>query len=355
MFTQNVVQAAPVVLSRKHMKVSRGKVRAILINSGCANACTGEKGMRDALVSVRSVASHLGIEVSQVLVASTGVIGSPLPIQNVLKGIDLAASGLNSRGGNAAARAIMTTDTCDKQFAFEGILGGKKVRIGGMAKGSGMIHPNLATMLAFITTDASISPVDLDRMFRRVIDRTFNCLTVDGDTSTNDMVAVIANGVSGVKIDRRSAPLFERGLERVCEALAKSVARDGEGAGKFIEIRISRARSFAEARQVAKSIAHSPLVKTAMCGEELNWGRILCAAGYSGVKFIPEAVTLSVNGIPVFRRGSAVQSNRSKAEKSLKLPEIRVELDLASGIQRASVWTCDLTHGYIDINASYIS
>ncbi len=354
-FTQNLVQAAPVVLSRKHLKASGGRVRAVLLNSGCANACTGEKGMQDALVSARSLASHLGIEPSNVLVASTGVIGSPLPIRRVLQGISAAVSALNSRGGNAAARAIMTTDTREKSIALESRFGGKKVRIGGMAKGSGMIHPNLATMLAVITTDAQIPAVQLNRLFRRVIERTFNCLTVDGDTSTNDMVAVVANGASGARVEGRSAASFERGLARVCEELVKSIARDGEGASKFVEIRVRGANSFTDARCVAKSIAHSPLVKTALCGEELNWGRILCAAGYSGVDFRPESVTLSLNGIPIFRNGSAVASTRARAERSLRSRDIQIGLDLGVGDQSARVWTCDLTRQYIDINASYIS
>jgi glutamate N-acetyltransferase/amino-acid N-acetyltransferase len=249
----------------------------------------------------------------------------------------------------------MTTDTREKSIAIEAQVSGKRVRIGGMAKGSGMIHPNLATMLSVITTDAQIPQALLNRIFRRVSDRTFNCLTVDGDTSTNDMVAVIANGVSDARIEGRGALLFEKGLELVCEELVKRIARDGEGASKFVEIIVHSAKSFADARQVAKAIAHSPLVKTALCGEELNWGRILCAAGYSGVSFTPDSIILSLNRIPVFRNGAPVASTRARAEHSLRAREIQIELDLGEGRQSATVWTCDLTRRYIDINASYIS
>jgi glutamate N-acetyltransferase/amino-acid N-acetyltransferase len=311
--------------------------------------------MRDAALSARNLASSLKIAVAEVLVASTGVIGESLPVPKLLRGIGKAVAALNSQGGDAAARAIMTTDTVSKSISIETRVDGCPVRIGGMAKGSGMIHPDLATMLAVITTDASIQPAALRRVFRRVIDRTFNCLTVDGDTSTNDMVAVVANGASGVRIVDSNCRWFEDGLDRACEALASKIARDGEGASKFVEIRVEGAGSFESARKAAKAVAHSPLVKTALCGEELNWGRILCAVGYSGIDFDPERVRLSICGIPVFRRGAAVASMRAKAEKALEGRDIRIDLDLGGGEGEARVWTCDLTHGYIDINASYIS
>ncbi len=354
-FTQNLVQAAPVVLSRKHIEASRGQIRAILLNSGCANACTGEKGMQDALVSVRSLASLLGVEPNQVLAASTGVIGVPLPTRKVLQGISAAVSVLSSRGGDAAARAIMTTDTHEKSVAVECRINGKRVRIGGMAKGSGMIHPNLATMLAVVTTDAAISPRHLNRVFKNVLERTFHCLTVDGDTSTNDMVAVVANGASDVRIEGSLLSRFQEGLQRVCEELARKIARDGEGASKFVEIEVRGASTFGDARRMAKAIARSSLVKTALFGQELNWGRILCAAGYSGVFFNPESVNLAICGIPVFRRGVAVASTRVRAERALKSDEIRIRLDIAQGDESARVWTCDLTREYVNINASYIS
>lgn len=355
-FTLNRVQAAPVVLSKENLKISRGRMRAVLINSGCANACTGDRGMHDSVLSTQCLASHLNIEPSQVLVASTGVIGSFLPVPKLLKGIAAAASALNSQGGGAAARAIMTTDTREKSIAVEGRIGGKTVRISGMAKGSGMIHPQMATMLAVITTDVQVPARELNRILRYAVDRTFNCLTVDGDTSTNDTVVILANGVSGAAVsDQRSKSYFEKGLEMVCEELAKSIARDGEGATKFVEIQVRGTADFEAARKVAKTIAHSPLVKTALYGEELNWGRILCAVGYSGVPFDPERITLSLNGIPIFRNGTPVSATRARAEKAMKAKDLQIEVDLADGRAAARVWTCDLSHKYVDINASYIS
>ncbi len=354
-FTLNQVLAAPVIVSRRHLRRSRGKVRAIILNSGCANACTGEKGIRDAIQSAQRLALRLQVNPYHVLVASTGVIGQPLHMRRLLKGISLAVPVLSAKGGEDAARAIMTTDTRAKTYAVQGNIAGKAVRIGGMAKGSGMIHPQMATMLSVITTDAGLPRTLMDSIFRRVVDRTFNCLTVDGDTSTNDMVLLMANGASEAEVDSRSASYFEEGLERVCEALAKSIARDGEGATKFVEVTVQRAPSFADARRVAKAIAHSPLVKAALYGEELNWGRILCAAGYSGIPFNPDKVTLKVCGIPVFRNGTGISATRMRAEQALKSRDIQILLDLQKGNSAARVWTCDLTRGYIDINASYIT
>ena len=354
-FTLNRVQAAPVVLSKENLKASRGRIRAVVINSGCANACTGKQGMRDAAITVSHLASLLEIDPPQVLVGSTGVIGAPLPVRKVLSGISTAVAALNSKGGTAAVRAIMTTDTREKTFAVEGYIGGKKVRIGGMAKGAGMIHPNMATMISVVTTDIEATPADLNKILHSVVERTFNCLTVDGDTSTNDMVLLLANGVSGCRLDARSRAQFEEGLEEVCRQLAMSIARDGEGATKFVEIRVREAASFENARRVAKSIANSPLVKTAICGEEFNWGRIICAAGYSGVQFDPEKVAMSLNGIPAFRNGAPVASARGRAEKAMKAHDIEIEIKLGTGKAEAKVWTCDFSHRYVDINASYIS
>jgi glutamate N-acetyltransferase/amino-acid N-acetyltransferase len=355
-FTLNRVQAAPVILSKENLRHSRGRARAVLVNSGCANACTGERGMRDARISARCLASHLNVDPVRILVASTGIIGSFLPVPRVLKGISAAVSALNSRGGTAAVRAIMTTDTREKSLAVEGRIGGKTVRIGGMAKGSGMIHPQMATMLAVITTDVQAPPGELNRLLRRTVDRTFNCLTVDGDTSTNDTVFVLANGASDAALyDSRSGAFFENGLTLICEGLAKSIARDGEGATKFVEILVRGAADFGAARKAAKAIAHSSLVKTALYGEELNWGRILCAVGYSGVPFDPERITLSLNGIPLYQGGSPVNSARSRAEKAMRNHDLRIEVDLAGGRSAATVWTCDLSRKYVDINASYIS
>lgn len=354
-FTLNQVVAAPIIVSRRNLKRSRGNVRAIILNSGCANACTGEKGLRDAIESGQRVALRLRVSPNHVLVASTGVIGQPLRMNRLLKGISLAVPALSAGGGDDAARAIMTTDTRSKTCAVVGNIAGRPVRIGGMAKGSGMIHPQMATMLSVVTTDAGLPRTLMDSIFRRVVERTFNCLSVDGDTSTNDMVLLMANGASQAEVDSRSASYFEEGLESVCAALAQSIARDGEGATKFVEVTVQGALNFADARRVAKAIAHSPLVKTALYGEELNWGRILCAAGYSGVRFNPERVELKVCGIPVFRNGTGIAATRARAEQALKSSDIQILLDLQKGKSTARVWTCDLTRGYIDINASYIS
>ncbi len=354
-FTTNQVQAAPVLLSKKNMKASGSRIRAVLINSGCANACTGEKGMQDAIISAQSLASLLNIDAAQVIVASTGVIGEALPMRKLLKGISAAVTALNSSGGGAAMRAIMTTDTCEKTCAIEGRIDGAALRIGGMAKGAGMIHPQLATMIAAVTTDAAVPPKLLSRIVGKVIDRTFNCLTVDGDTSTNDMVLVLANGASDCRIEAPTCAAFEAGLELVCTELAKQIARDGEGATKFVEIEIRGAPRFEDARRVAKAIAHSPLVKTALFGQEANWGRILCAAGYSGVSFDPGKVSLTVCDIPLFKNGMPVPAAAARAQKALRAKDIRIELDIAQGDRSARVWTCDLSRKYVDINASYIS
>jgi glutamate N-acetyltransferase/amino-acid N-acetyltransferase len=355
-FTLNQVQAAPVLLSRDNLKHSRGRARAILMNSGCANACTGGRGMQDAVLCTQCLASHLELDPSRILVASTGVIGSFLPVKKMLKGIATGVSSLNSQGSSAAAQAIMTTDTREKSFAVEARMDGKTVRIGGMAKGAGMIHPNMATMLSAITTDVRIAPGQLNKIVHQVVDRTFNCLTVDGDSSTNDTVFVMANGASGAAVvDSGSAAFFEQGLEMLCEELAKSIARDGEGATKFVEVQVCGARDFKSARTVAKAIANSSLVKTALYGEEFNWGRILCAAGYSGVPFAPDRITLSLNGVTIFKDGSPVASTLKRAAGEMKAHDLRIEVDLGTGRRQARVWTCDLSHEYVDINGSYIS
>jgi len=354
-FTRNAIQAAPVLFSRKQLKLSGNRAQALLINSGCANACTGEKGLQNAAICAGSLASLLDLERNHVLVASTGVIGFPLPMTRMLKGIETAVSALSTRGGGAAARAIMTTDTFEKSFAVQGRIDGKAVRIGGMAKGAGMIHPDLATMIAVITTDAWLSPAALNRMLRRVVDRTFHCMTVDGDTSTNDTVAIFANGASGAKVEGRWTPRFEQGLTRVCEALAKSIARDGEGATKFVEIRVTGASSVSDARRIGKSVARSPLVKTAIFGEEPNWGRIVCAAGYSGVGLDPSHLSVRICGVTVFRRGEPVALNRRQARQLLRPDEVRIVIDVGAGDKTATVWTCDFSREYVNINAGYMS
>jgi len=354
-FTRNAAQAAPVILSRKHLRLCRGRAQALLVNSGCANACTGRKGLKDADICAGSLASQLELEKCRVIVASTGVIGAPLPLTKVLKGVSTAVSALSTRGGEAAARAIMTTDTHEKVYAIESRIKGKPVRIGGMAKGAGMIHPDMATMIAVITTDAHIPPLRLDRILRRAVDSTFNCLTVDGDTSTNDTVVLFANGASDVKVDGRWLAHFESGLTRVCEELARSIARDGEGATKFVEISVGGAASVRDARRVGMSVANSPLVKTALFGEELNWGRIVCAAGNSGVTFNPDLVTVSIGGVPLFQGGEPVTLTKRQARELMSARDIEISIALGMGDRSAKIWTCDMSREYIDINAGYMS
>jgi glutamate N-acetyltransferase/amino-acid N-acetyltransferase len=353
-FTTNCVQAAPVHVSREHLAKSKGRVRAMILNSGCANACTGAQGMRDAVACAGKLASILNVKREEILMASTGVIGARLPVRKIIDALPSAVSSAG-RDGVPPTRAIMTTDTFEKMVSVEAAIGGRRVRIGGMAKGAGMIHPQMATMLAVITTDFGVPAARLRALLRRVVAKTFNCLTVDGDTSTNDTVALIANGASGARISPATAGKFEEGLEIVCRELTKSIARDGEGATKFVEIAVSGAKDFGSARRVAKAIAQSLLVKTALSGEQLNWGRILCAAGYSGVAFPQERVKLDICGIPVYRHGSVVQRNYARAEAALKAHDLQIHFDLNAGSARAHVWTCDISREYVNINASYLS
>ena len=354
-FTTNQVQAAPVLLSRERIREKRGQNCAILLNSGCANACTGAAGLEDARTCTEVLARALERQPQDVLMASTGVIGPRLPVRKMTEGIRSAAAVLSRRGGRSASQAIMTTDTREKVASVRATVRRKPLHIGGMAKGAGMIHPDMATMLSVITTDARL-PYDLmTTIFRRVVERTFHCLTIDGDTSTNDTVFFMANGASGVTFDKGSVEFFEEGLYAVCEKLASSVARDGEGASKFVEIVVDGARSFEQARSVGKSVARSSLVKTALYGQQLNWGRILSAAGQSGVKFDPDAVTLLIGGIPVYAGGHPSPANHRRAEKILRKAKISIKLTLGQGPESAKVWSCDLGHEYIDINGTYIS
>ncbi|MFN3648645.1 MAG: bifunctional glutamate N-acetyltransferase/amino-acid acetyltransferase ArgJ [Armatimonadota bacterium] len=352
-FTTNQVCAAPVLVSREH--VAGGRLRAIAVNAGNANACTGEQGLRDARRMAELTAELIGAAPAEVLVASTGVIGRPLPIERLERGLRDAAARLRPDGGSEAARAIMTTDTRPKETAVEVVLDGRPVRIGGICKGSGMIAPNMATMLAFLTTDAEAEPAVLDALLRDAVERTFNCVTVDGDTSTNDTLAILANGASGVRVPASgpACEAFRNGLLAVCEHLAKELARDGEGATKLVEIRVTGARTPAEARQVALSIGNSPLVKTALFGNDPNWGRILCAAGYAGVPLDPARLRLDVAGVPLVRDGAPVPFDEPATSAAMKVAELPVELDLGLGPAEGRVWTCDLTYDYIRINAEY--
>ncbi|MCL4514812.1 MAG: bifunctional glutamate N-acetyltransferase/amino-acid acetyltransferase ArgJ [Firmicutes bacterium] len=355
-FTTNKVKAAPLILSMEHL--CRQRARAVVINSGNANACTGEQGMADARAMASGVAGALDIEPEEVVVGSTGVIGVRLPVEKALAGIKQAARALSATGGGDAVRAIMTTDTMVKECAVAVPIGEKTVTVGGMAKGSGMIHPQMATMLSVITTDAAIPAPLLKLALGGIIDRTFNMITVDGDTSTNDMVVVLANGRA------QNPPIVEQGedyarfcaaLHQVAGHLARAVVRDGEGASKFVEVRVEHAPTNADAKKIARAIATSNLVKTALYGEDANWGRILCAAGYSEADFDVGKVDIFIGPEMMAHRGEAVQFSEERAKSLLARKEIQIRVDLNQGENDAVVWTCDLTHDYVNINASYRS
>ncbi|MGI6712288.1 MAG: bifunctional glutamate N-acetyltransferase/amino-acid acetyltransferase ArgJ [Bacillota bacterium] len=357
-FTQNYVKAAPVLVSQQ--VVSQGIARAVVINSGNANACTGDKGVEDAHLMACWTAEGLGIDSKQVLVGSTGVIGHQLPMDRVKIGIKKAVPALSVDGGHQAAIAILTTDLATKEVAVQLNLGGTVVTIGGMAKGSGMIHPNMATMLAFITTDASIEQATLKNAVKKAADKSFNMITVDGDTSTNDMFVVLANGKAQNKIIKEAGAdldAFQEALDYVCIELAKMIAKDGEGASKLIEAEVMHAATEEDARTVAKAVVSSNLVKSAMFGEDANWGRILCSVGYSGARINPDKVDIwiaSANGAEKMAvQGMGLDFDENRSKEILKEKEIRIIIDLNEGTAGAKAWGCDLTYDYIKINADY--
>lgn len=353
-YTTNRVQAHPIRITREHIQA--GPIRAIVCNSGNANACNGPQGDEDARQMTRDVAAVLSIKPEEVVVASTGVIGVPMPMEKIAAGIRAAAQVLSRDGASDAAEAIMTTDTVPKEVAVALEMGGRHVTIGAMAKGSGMIHPNMATMLAFVTTDAQVEPDLLQTMVSQAVDRTFNLVTVDGDTSTNDMVVCLANGAADhppIAPDTQEAEAFAWALEWVMRHLARAIARDGEGATCLVEVQVTGAPDEAAARRIARSIAASNLVKTAVHGRDANWGRILCAAGYSGADFDPMRADLTIGGVLVASQGQGVAFDEEAAKQALIGPEVRIVLNLNSGLASATAWTCDLTADYIKINASY--
>jgi glutamate N-acetyltransferase/amino-acid N-acetyltransferase len=355
-FTSNLVKAAPVLVTMEHLE--SGFAGAIVVNSGNANACTGETGLRDARTMAAETAAALGISPQEVLVASTGVIGKALPIDDVRKGIRIAASRLSPRGSGDAAQAILTTDRTTKEIALIGRICGRDVSIGGICKGSGMIHPNMATMLGFITTDVAITPVMLKKALVQSVDESFNMITVDGDTSTNDMVLAMANGLAGnTVIDEEGLDFCEfcRGLRAVTAFLAKMIVKDGEGATKFVEVRVVGADTVEAARRIAKTVASSNLVKTAIFGADPNWGRILAAAGRAGVDFHPDLTDVYIGDVLVACSGKANGFDEAGARSVLAERNIEITIDLNIGNRTASAWTCDLTYDYVKINASYTS
>ena len=355
LFTTNQIYAAPVKLSRK--VAQKGYIRAFVINSGNANACTGEQGYKDAEEMARIAARCLKISEDEIIVASTGIIGRGLPMGKIAAGIKAAATSLGNTPthGNNVARAIMTTDTKQKDIAVRLKINNKDVIVGGITKGAGMIAPNLATMLCFLTTDVSISTLLLNECLRNAVEYSFNRITIDGHMSTNDTIAIIANGASGVNITSKGPELqlFQEGLNYVTSYLAKAIVKDGEGATKFIQIDVVGARSRSDATKIARSVADSPLVKTAINGCDPNWGRIVSAAGYAGVELDESKTNLYINDILIFAKGMPTQCDLNKLGTSMKGSDITIRLELGLGNCSDTVWTCDLSHEYITINAEY--
>ncbi len=362
-FTTNVVKAAPVKWDQKIVKESE-YAQVIVVNSGIANACTGAEGWNCCEETAEETAKLLDISKEHVLIGSTGVIGMQLPIERMKAGIaQLTENKLDTlEAGTDAAKAIMTTDTCKKEFAVQIEIGGKTVTIGGMAKGSGMIHPNMCTMLSFITTDAAITKSALQKALSADVKDTYNMISVDGDTSTNDTVLVLANGLAGnpvIQEDTEDYQVFYQALHEVNEYLAKQLAGDGEGATALFEVNVIGAETKEQAVLLSKSIACSNLTKTAIAGHDANWGRILCAMGYSGAQFEPEKVDLflesAVGKLQIVKDGLATDYSEEKATEILSEPIVIATADIKLGTEKATAWGCDLTHGYIDINADYRS
>lgn len=356
-FTTNKVAAAPVVYDRE--VVAGGKLQVVLANSGCANACTGEAGLRDARLSALVAAGELGVDPAHVAVASTGVIGRRLPMERLLEGMRKArvALGRTSAHSLAAAKAVMTTDTRPKQAAVKTVIDGKTVTVGGMAKGSGMIEPNMATMLGFLTTDAAVSPAMLRRALKLAIVRSFNRVVVDGDESTNDSVFLLASGAAGNREIVRGGEAFDvftEALTAVCVSLARQMAADGEGATKFVTVTVKGARSEADAARAARAVARSPLAKTSWFGRDPNWGRVLAAVGYSGADVVDMETEVFYDKVWAFRRGRVADERQlAKLAKVLGKDSFEVVVDLHLGKGEASVYTCDFSLDYVHINADY--
>ncbi len=353
-FTTNAFKAASVVINIERLK--SGKARAIIANAGNANACTGEKGLQDARDICKLAGELLNVPEEQVYNASTGIIGVALPMDKMEAGVREAVSKLSEDGGDSASLAIMTTDTAPKTSAYEIEIGGKTVRVGGMCKGSGMICPNMATMLCFITTDANIAPALLQKSLASSVERSFNSLTVDGDMSTNDSLILLANGASGcdeITEGMADCETFDRALAQVCLDLAMACARDGEGATKYVEVHVTNAASYQDAKAAAMTIANSPLVKTAIFGEDPNWGRVLCAAGRSGALVIPEKTTLHFGDVKIVEKGEPLKLDPEAARKPMVEKELTITVDLGVGSESATAFTCDFSYDYVKINAEY--
>jgi len=355
-FTTNRVKAAPVVLDRHTLLGSAARVRAVVANAGCANAVTGDRGLADARRMASLAAEAVQARPDEVLVLSTGVIGVPLDMPRVERGIAALTAPGSLRSAGDAARAILTTDTRPKVATAVAAVAGREVTIAGFAKGSGMIHPNMATMLAIVTTDAAVDPERLDRTLRAAAARSFNRICVDGDMSTNDTLLALASGVSGATVDDASEDGFTAALTEACASLARQIARDGEGATRLVELRVTGAESERQAHRVGDAIACSPLVKTAIHGNDPNWGRVLAAAGYSGEEIEPGAVRLwfgEADEVQLLERGEPLAFDRARASALLARDPAIVHLDLGLGGGSATLWTCDLSAEYVRVNAEY--
>lgn len=353
-FTQNKVAAAPVYVSKE--VVATGTAHAIVANAGCANACTGQQGLDDAHKMAQIAADELGVNADDVIVGSTGVIGVNLPMDKLEAGIKDAVANLSTDGSDNAGRAIITTDTHSKSVTCEFELSGKTVRMGAIAKGSGMIRPNMATMLCYITTDIAIDQALLQKAVSGCVEKSFNMISVDGDMSTNDMVIVLANGeANNAKITEENADyqIFFEKLMMLCTELAKQIAADGEGASKFLTINVKGAKSFADAKTVGMAIANSPLVKTAFFGEDPNWGRVICAVGYSGADMVPEKTVVKFGGITIFANGTGATYDEKALAHVMKQKDIVIDIELNMGQEDATVWSCDLSYEYVKINGEY--
>ena len=351
-FTKNMVKSPSVVLDQK--RVATGRAQAVVINSGIANACVGEQGMTDAIEMAALAAARLGLEPELALACSTGLIGVELPMGLIRIGVKNIEMSLD--GGHELARAICTTDTVSKEAAVSFEVDGATYALGGIAKGSGMIHPNMATMLAFLTTDAPVDGAFLQESLSRAVDTSFNMISVDGDSSTNDTVLLLANGVAGGSAIDASAPgadAFQAALDAVCMELAKAIARDGEGASKLIEVVVENALSESDARAAALSVASSMLVKSAIHGADPNWGRIIVALGYSGAQVTEELVTLHINNVCIMEGGRPIPYFKDAVSLSMSGTDVSLRLDLGLGDARATAWGCDLSEEYVTFNSAY--
>lgn len=353
-FTKNAVAAAPVIVSREVVK--GGKAHAIVANAGCANACTGETGIANARKMAAMAAAEVGCAPDEVLVGSTGIIGVNLPMDKLEAGIKAAAAELSEDGSKNAGNAIITTDTYSKAGSCEVEIGGKAVRFGVIAKGSGMIQPNMATMLCYITTDANISSQLMQKALSDIVEVSFNMISVDGDMSTNDTVLVLANGESGAPEITEGSPEYDKfyaTLKEICQELSKRIAADGEGATKFLTINVSGTKTFEDAKTVAMSIAKSPLVKTAFFGEDPNWGRVICAVGYAGISMVPEKTVIKFGGIPVYANGLGAEFKEEDIHKVMAEHDIVIDVEMGMGDAKATVWSCDFSYEYVKINGEY--